>query len=214
MKRIISILLAVVLVFSVAVVPTFAETNEPECLYKDRFIEYYNLGEESLYELISYNEIYYHVDGNDPSDAVDWVLIFAYTNLNLDSSCWMILDDSRVLAQHSMDYPFTFGYGVYDVKENKFFGIDSYTDYSKYEDLEEYVNFHLGRLIGDADEDGGLSVFDATFIQRAIAQLCEFGYRDYIGDTGCTIEYISDFDRDGERTVLDATAIQMKLAKK
>ncbi len=214
MKRIVSLILTFVLLLYVAVVPAFAEIPNSEYLYKDRFIEYYNLGEESFQKLISYSESYYHIDENSPSEEVDWVLIYAYTDMVMEASCWMILDDKRVVAQDNMNYPFTFRYGVYDVKEDIFYAIDNYTDFSKFKGLEEYVNDHIGRLIGDVDEDNVLSVLDATFIQRAIAGLYEFSNSDYVGGTGCPVEYISDFDRDGERSVMDATAIQVKLAKK
>ncbi len=213
MKKLISIVLVFVLLLSVAVVPSFAETTESEYLYKDKFIEQYEIDESSGDELLSYSEIYYHhVVGNDLYSEVDWVLVFANTNHVMDATCWIVLGDSRVIVSDSTGYPFKFCYGVYDVKENKFFGVDNYIDYSKYNGLEEYVNTHLGELIGDADGDGELSVLDATFIQLAIAQLCEFSSQDYIGIYGCPIQYLSDFDRDGERTILDATAIQLKLA--
>lgn len=213
MKKLVSIILVFAMILSVAIVPAFADTTDTEYLCKDKLIDYYELYEEEWSELLGYDEIYYHhVDENDINSEIDWVLIFAYTYMCMESNCWMILDDSRVLAQDCMDYPFTFCYGVYDVKEDKFFGIDEYTDYSKYNGLEEYVNTHLGDLIGDADGDDALTIMDSTFIQMAIAQLCEFSPEDYIGVPACPVQYLSDMNRDGERSILDATAIQLKLA--
>lgn len=55
---------------------------------------------------------------------------------------------------------------------------------------------------GDADMDGDLTIFDATCIQRYIADLIKVTEIDLIG---------SDYDQDGDVTVLDATAIQRHL---
>lgn len=58
-------------------------------------------------------------------------------------------------------------------------------------------------VLGDADNDGVVSVMDATQIQRFIAQLI----------TVDKIRYdLSDYDKDGAVSVMDATAIQQFLA--
>ncbi len=56
--------------------------------------------------------------------------------------------------------------------------------------------------LGDVDNDGDLTVFDATGIQR---ELVGIGSTEYIEDC-------ADYDHDGDVSVLDATAIQRKLA--
>ncbi len=58
-------------------------------------------------------------------------------------------------------------------------------------------------VLGDADNDGVLSVMDATQIQRYGAQL--------ITSSDIRLD-LSDFDEDGVVSVMDATAIQQKLA--
>lgn len=57
---------------------------------------------------------------------------------------------------------------------------------------------------GDADNDGVLSVMDATQIQRYIAQL--------ITSSEIRLD-LSDYDKDGSVSVMDATAIQQKIAE-
>lgn len=57
-------------------------------------------------------------------------------------------------------------------------------------------------LCGDADGDGAIAIFDATAIQRKVADL----------STTAFVESAADADGDGSITVLDATAIQRHLA--
>lgn len=60
-----------------------------------------------------------------------------------------------------------------------------------------------GKLMGDTNDDDTVSVYDATMIQRVLAQLSEkTAYYDVVGDV----------DQDKEVTVMDATAIQRFLA--
>ncbi len=58
-------------------------------------------------------------------------------------------------------------------------------------------------LVGDADEDGKVTIFDATRIQRALAGFTKLSAYA----TAC-----ADTDRDGKITVIDATRIQRHLA--
>ena len=213
MKKIVSIILVAVLLFAFMVTPVFAEESigfyDPNkkynYLYLDEFIEY-EVGANRESDLLFYHEYYYHKDANGD---IDWVWIIAGANPveeYLDKHA-IILND-KVLGCGYYSYRFFYnGYGIYDVKEDKFVSIES-VDFSEYDGMEEYIDKNIGSRIGDTDGDKTLSVLDATLIQMANAQLCEFGddYREGYG-------YLSDMDRDGERTVLDATAIQMKLAQ-
>ena len=57
-------------------------------------------------------------------------------------------------------------------------------------------------ILGDTDGDGTVAIFDATAIQRKVADL----------STTAFVESAADSDGDGSITVLDATAIQRHLA--
>ena len=57
-------------------------------------------------------------------------------------------------------------------------------------------------ILGDADGDGEVTIFDATAIQRHLADL----------PTESFVEAAADADEDGEVTIFDATAIQRHLA--
>ena len=206
MKKIVSIILVVVLLFAFMVTPVFADIYDPskeyDWLFLDKFIKYEI---DSGSSVLTYTEYYYHKDANGD---IDWVWIISGTSPTEEyqGESAIILND-KVLGYSYIYNVFTYGHGIYDVKADKFIDITK-VDFSKYDGMEEYIDKNIGSRIGDADGDKTLSVLDATLIQMANAQLCEFGddYREGYG-------YLSDMDRDGERTVMDATAIQMKLAQ-
>ena len=58
-------------------------------------------------------------------------------------------------------------------------------------------------LVGDADEDGEVTILDATHIQRALAEIIPIAELD---------TWLCDTDFDGEITIVDATRIQRRLA--
>lgn len=183
---------------------------QPDHIYEARFLELY--GDMIFSETHDYDELYYHHDENG---EIDWALI---EQCSYNAPPW---EYHRVFKGRVFMYgdhrPISFRYGIYDVKEDKFYDIiDDKFDYSKYDELEEVFNtFNLGYLIGDSDRDGMLSVMDATLIQMSLAGLADLDdvlidyYREYSNGFPT---YISDFDCDGERTIMDATGIQMKLA--
>ena len=170
-------------------------------MYKDKFIEQ-ELDLDSFDVLYDYDELYYHfdVDGN-----IDWALVYAYTG-PFGEALGHLIVGNRIICVGVICFPFSYKYGVYDVKEDKFVAIDEYIDYSKYDELKEYVESNLGVLLGDADNDDELTVFDATKIQLYIAKLST-------SKENIHFRYYCDIDRDGHITVLDATAVQLKIAK-
>ena len=70
-------------------------------------------------------------------------------------------------------------------------------------DYSLYAEAAGGYILGDADDDGEVSILDATAIQRELAGL-------YVGSFN---ESSADADEDNEITILDATAIQRWLAE-
>ena len=58
-------------------------------------------------------------------------------------------------------------------------------------------------ILGDADDDGNITIFDATAIQKHLANMIEASEINL---------NLADFDQDGDVTILDATAIQRNLA--
>ena len=205
MKKLISFVLVLVLLVMVAVTPAFAQTNEPEYLFKHLLPDpvFYN----------SYDEVYYHYVDND----IDWALVY-YNPILANPMGIAILVGDRVIASGCLLMYFPVGWAIYDAQLNEIISIEK-IDVTKYDGLEQaLIDNKVGSPFGDADLDGELTILDSTYIQRALAGLCEFKEFDVINDWYINYDrpfnYISDIDADGERTVLDATAIQLKIAKK
>lgn len=69
------------------------------------------------------------------------------------------------------------------------------------------------KLVGDADNDGDVTIVDATRIQRWLAELCNMDGKAFTG-AALTAQQkkMADADGDGDVTILDATAIQRWIA--
>ena len=227
MKKVISLILAVILLASISVVSTSSAVFAPireygydfeNSLYIGKF-PYINISQYGLH-YGRYAELYYHHVNDDPNAPIDWALADGYMSLEgffVDEFDYLVIGD-RVLIERSLMLP-SMGYYVYDVAKDEFINIRD-VNIDEYKGLLECLDtLNIGTLIGDADLDGKLSVMDATFIQQALASMIEFNEDDIVEDRVMVdsvnkekVYFISDFDRDGERTVLDATAIQYKLA--
>ncbi len=205
MKKLISIVLVFVMLLSVAVVPSFAETTENDYLYEDKFIECY-VGDGKRY---NYEEVYYHYTDNKEND---WCLVKADVGGGASAILCYLKFNDFVLWSPSLSPPFDMKYAVYDVKKEVFVDlVDDYDELEQYDGLIDVLR-ELDRsiMLGDGDRDGRLTVLDATRIQMELAGLERIWGR-YTDRNGVEINF-SDFDNDGELSVLDATGIQLKLA--
>ena len=159
-----------------------------------------------------YSEMYYHHDGNGETD---WALIYTF---NMVQVTWMVKTGcfvgNRAIYGISSNSVFESWYGIYDVKNDTFKALPSVAD-GEFADLEDVVDqLQIGVQIGDADQDGKITILDATRIQRILANIADDFDDTFYGKAldSSTAKYVSDYDRDGERTVLDATKIQKRLA--
>ncbi len=215
MKRIISVLVVLCMVVGLVSFSALSTNAEITYDYKNEFELAFDY--EGYY--YNYEEYYkYYAETND-TDTPDWVFGRGFLSAE-PSPCQGTFGD-YVFYSGGLCEPYNLGYFVYIPSENKFYDIIKAWDLG-FENLElafkECVkNEYYGiGFIGDADLDGELSVLDATFIQRALANQCDFLATDDVRGRclyGEPLWYLSDFNRDGKRTILDATAIQMKLAK-
>ena len=231
MKKLISIILCLVLVFSFCVGANASENKyaaelnysvysddtpvkEPtEEELQERFVEY--LGIPFDVEYTYSGPLYSHYE--DTAQTPSWVLVYGYGGTFLPTDMLFgVFGDYYIYGCCSR--PSNFNYHVYITDEQKFYSIEeawSKDICSKEEIFTQYLMPEkCARLIGDSNNDGHLSVLDATVIQQAEAKICFiddwFTASQVYGDE---IAFSTDFNRDGERSVLDATAIQMKLAK-
>lgn len=165
----------------------------------DRFVEEYGEPEPMIYD-----EIYFH--NSDSNGNYDWALINVAQSVavepieNPTPDNYIIGD--IVYSTVYIHEPFRVPYCVYDKKEDKFVPVSN-DALEQYEGLREvFCTTKYGKLIGDVNGDGKITVMDATEIQRIKAQLSEL--KNF---------YVADFDRDKSVDVMDATKIQQKLAK-
>lgn len=121
--------------------------------------------------------------------------------------------------------PFKTGYGVYDTKSGAFYDLaDAWSkDFDGLHDAWNSLRADKGaisecgtQVIGDADNDGELTVLDATKMQRMVADLDENGFavlseKDFF--FGYPIQSAIDYDRDADFTVMDATKLQRTIAE-
>lgn len=155
-----------------------------------------------------YKELCVHRDSNG---IVDWVLLKCANASVKDPELWYNdVIGNRVLESAHNAYPFVLGYGIYDVKAEKFVPLTEETAY-QYKDLGRvFDQIGEGRLIGDIDRDGELSAVDCTLIQRCATLITEWPSDDVFvsGMLDGVMSYYSDFDRDGDRNIVDATKLQ------
>ena len=197
MKKIVSLMLVMAVLMSVCMMSASAGSSLKGRSIEDRFVE--EFGEPVFYE-----EVAVHYVDSDRT-KFDWVLIYAATSIAVEPTenpiptRYVVCD--IIYSTIYFNEPFKVPYCVYDAQKDEFIDICD-VDFSQYEGLcEAFCTSDNGRLIGDIDKDGVLSVIDATEIQRVEAQLSIF--EDVL---------VADFNRDKSMDIMDATAIQMKLA--
>ena len=120
------------------------------------------------------------------------------------------------IVQSDINSNFTYLFGIYDIKEDKFYDVyDLRKTPDKYYRLEVHLEFYSrARVAGDYDFDRNITILDATGIQRFVAKLEYLPLGDqYVSHEGNESGFISDFDNDGKVTVMDATGIQFHLAR-
>lgn len=162
-----------------------------------------------------YEELYYH----ERNGATDWALVHGKGSWNVCWCVYSVLGD-RILTSGEGDLPFTFDYGVYDVQQEQFIPIEEAYASGHYPDLPAVMEaLRIGRLRGDMDADGKLTIKDATELQRCLAEL-----RDYPADntfSGMQLSapgqpystvIFSDTDGNGATEIGDVTELQRILA--
>ena len=219
MKKLISVFLALILILSC--LPLSAAAKEATVEQKFKLLL------EDMEITYRYHQParYYYAE---LQKGDRWVLIRAgMTDQNPqdgDSPKHYAVVGNKLIAAHASSEPFKSGYGVYDTHSGAFYDLtDAWDrDFSGLRDAWNAMNADTkiayecsAAIIGDADQDGELTILDATRIQRYLAELNQNPFSmvkasDYYYGypIGCTI----DFDRDGSFTIMDATKIQRNLA--
>ena len=224
MKKLISVFLALVLIASCLQLTAAAKDMSIEQKFR-LMLEDMELDPSSLHSTDRY---FYEELAQYPAQDPDWVLLRAgLTSLEpqgvLDIH-WGTLGNKFVSSGYD-SLPFSFGFGVYDVKKNAFCDVVDAWDmdfanlHSVWNSLESRDEISLDAVmlrIGDADGDCKVSILDATRIQRILAEMdadrIDLSLSKQNCARGLAIGSICDYDRDGRLTILDATKIQRSIA--
>lgn len=215
MKKLLSLITAAVLTVTAFSQTAYASGNSPK--YYDSFCKKYSWNSDYS-DVASYSELYTHYNAGQEED---WVLVYARTNMVSPTETYAVLGD-RVFYQSSVYIPFSFGYAVYDVRQDKFYDFvnfmtgETLSSKNRFKDIETVTeSLNLGVEIGDMNRDGKLSVKDATEVQKCVAGITDFPVDDDLTvyePKNEVLLYVSDINRDGQRNISDATAIQRKAA--
>ncbi len=221
MKKIVSIILVAVMFVSVFAVPALAVENDTaQFKYLDEIFERFGATEYYEQQAIMdvYDEVYYHYS-DDNAQEPDWTLVLCPLNpAPIERKDGTLVGDRILSVVGSACAVFPDGYGVYVREIDEFIALRQ----SKLEQIVELCpdfieaieENEIGQQFGDVDNDGELSIIDATYIQRFLAKLYDFIQTYYLVhlDGGNGRISVCDFDRDGKTTIFDVTGIQRKLA--
>lgn len=153
MKKLISFVLTAALFVSAFVLPVQANNTAAQPDDQRFYDTFFNWLYPNLAELKErypnfdphpyYKELYYHyTDG-----ALDWALVEADKGV---ASTAIIQDVilERAFANNEINYPFNYGYGVYDATTQTFIGLESITDSDQYPGLLALLEqMHIGETI-------------------------------------------------------------------
>lgn len=163
---------------------------------------------KSLEANINYTPIYIHKCCFDVTDSkFDYILLRDEYNQYVHN--YKYYGDYIVFSNESN----SLNYLIYDYKFDRTIPLEQALE-EKVCCIDKVFNeFSLGKLVGDINSDGELSILDASHIQRYLAKFDDFPIEDTIITDDNSNVYISDFNRDSYRSILDVSAIQRRLAK-
>lgn len=169
MKKLLSIILSVALLSCGFIIPVSAVDNtDNDLLYLDSFKKLFVSEEGMGAELLFYEELYYSKDNNGD---VEWAFIHAQTNM----VCPEIVDRDfhGVHVQQANIYvPFQFGYGVYDVKEDRFYDLTTVSYYNQTHDTPKYeYAFDLFKTYYKPENTGNR--YDDSFVNWSVSKYGE-----------------------------------------
>lgn len=159
-------------------------------------------------ESTRYQERYYHYQ----QGAMDWALVRAHNVIGVTDSYYTVIGN-RVFTNQYNHEPFVTEWGIYDVEQDRFYPLyEAWQNYDGVTDALEQLG--LGRIIGDIDGDGRLTVKDVTELQRCLAEYRQYPLYDNLPAVTLGKEklaYLTDLNRNGRHDVADVTALQKQL---
>lgn len=210
MKRIISVLLTICIIFSLCTISVISSNAEVTTEYKDEFAKF-ALGDtyKEFKDYIFYEEYYRCFSEDNITETPDWIFGMGYIPVLSPLNYWTNLGD-YVIFNSAYFQPFTCGYFVYVPTENKFYDLEQVWD-SGFKNLDLALakciddKIYGLYILGDTDLDNELTVMDATNIQFEKAGMNGL---EKVSD----MSFIADYDGDKTVDIMDATAIQRHIA--
>lgn len=197
----------------------------PDNQFEDEFYDAYGWAIEDN-SGTNYKELYHHYS---ETGAIDWVFVYGTTNCVEPIICYFQVGNRLINTSNAM-IPFSVDYGIYDVEENKFYDITEVWKNEKYKEALKqfekecdngFADYTASVKIGDMNNDGLITVSDATYLQRCLAELEDYpvtpelqifidrkvgidpkGYKTF------DINDFYDVNEDGTVSIGDATKLQ------
>lgn len=166
---------------------------------------------------IFYDEIYFHYEDKALSEEnlPEYALIHVFPRNNDEYHQTAHIINDMVFEQWYNGIPFTYGYGIYVFETGDFYDLIEVPSLDLEGKANIYKSVNYRYRMGDNNGDYNLTIQDATYMQKCLANFEDFREDDDITEYFYKPEkkvYISDYNRDGERNIRDVTAIQKRLA--
>ncbi len=215
MKKILSFILILCLCLA-SVCSASAETEKG--IYEDLFVErlslHYSDGDKdngSYLAYYDYSECYEHYVSSNDESTPDYVLVFAAT-IEVSPMIYREYIGPYVVVSYNYRYPYVLGYYIYVPSEDMIYTLKDAYDKGIEGIDTAFSNYMLQRgltgMLGDADGDKELTIKDATWIQKKVAEIKVIS--PFVKEE---VELaVTDFDMDRSVNIKDATAIQKHIA--
>lgn len=173
-----------------------------------------------------YKMLYRHFDSSlDEATAEeaspDYVLVFGGENVMSPAYSAAGFGDKYLVQEYNIYYPYILGFYVITTDDMKVHTLREAWN-AQIDGIEDiFTDFGLGEIRGDSDNDGKITVKDATHLQKCLAGIERFTEDEYVSgfgeagqrdDEGMFSDRVSDMNMDGSVNIKDATAIQKFLA--
>jgi len=191
-------------------------------LYADvfeKFLEPYKdpYEENSVFGWYGYSEDYYYSKelggtAEMPQATPDYVLVDACAYHCPPANVTEVFGDYVVYS--GWGNPERLRYFIYIPESGTIYTLREAYDMNLEGIMNVFTDYSLGFLSGDMDNNGKLSIKDATYIQKCLAKIegySIYGVDTSIADFGVHIS-VADFNRDLDENIKDVTALQKKLA--
>lgn len=243
MKKLLALIITVAILAFVFVVSVSAvdDNGKSNYLFMNRFYASYGgmINEFNKNEAMTdaekeryYKELFCHY--NESGD-VDWVFVYCHSDWYIPEGGFYHIGNRLIRTGKSFT-PYSLGFAVFDVKDDKFYDVSKVWKDEKYDGIAKQfeqacdngiAEFEAGLVIGDMNNDSIISVSDATYLQRCLAGLDDYPVtpelqlfvdkKIALDPVNCNKTFdINDFydtNKDGTVSIGDATIIQKYVAE-